>query len=180
MLNTRYSPVRRKSRRSQAPCRLFPRYCWAKQVRQQPPQSAQWRPAPARCHCPRLAVKPAIILADEPTANLDKATGREILKLMKQINRHLKTTFIFSTHDQKVIDHADRLVQMEDGSITAFGVRAMAKHGIWPMFATFRKATTKMPLNNNPLDQCTCKNQKLFARLTQIALVLPDIRRPSR
>ena len=70
-----------------------------------------------------LAVKPAIILADEPTANLDKATGREILKLMKQINRHLKTTFIFSTHDQKVIDHADRLVQMEDGSITAFGVR---------------------------------------------------------
>lgn len=70
-----------------------------------------------------LAVKPAIILADEPTANLDKATGREILKLMKQINRHLKTTFIFSTHDQKVIDHADRLVQMEDGAITAFGVR---------------------------------------------------------
>lgn len=70
-----------------------------------------------------LAVKPAIVLADEPTANLDKATGRDILKLMKQINRHLKTTFIFSTHDQKVIDHADRLVQMEDGCITAFGVR---------------------------------------------------------
>ena len=70
-----------------------------------------------------LAVKPAIVLADEPTANLDKATGREILKLMKEINRHLKTTFIFSTHDQKVIDHADRLVQMEDGSITAFGIR---------------------------------------------------------
>jgi putative ABC transport system ATP-binding protein len=43
---------------------------------------------------------------------------------MKQINRHLKTTFIFSTHDQKVIDRADRLVQMEDGYITAFGVRS--------------------------------------------------------
>ncbi|MFN4326852.1 MAG: ABC transporter ATP-binding protein [Azonexus sp.] len=70
-----------------------------------------------------LAIKPSIILADEPTANLDKATGREILRLMKQINRHLKTTFIFSTHDQKVIDHADRLVQVEDGYITAFGVR---------------------------------------------------------
>ncbi len=70
-----------------------------------------------------LAIKPAIVLADEPTANLDKATGREILSLMKQINRHLKTTFIFSTHDQKVIDRADRLVQMEDGCITAFGVR---------------------------------------------------------
>ena len=70
-----------------------------------------------------LAIKPAIVLADEPTANLDKATGREILSLMKKINRHLKTTFIFSTHDQKVIDRADRLVQMEDGCITAFGVR---------------------------------------------------------
>ena len=42
---------------------------------------------------------------------------------MKQINRHLKTTFIFSTHDQKVIDQADRLVKIEDGYITAFGVR---------------------------------------------------------
>jgi putative ABC transport system ATP-binding protein len=70
-----------------------------------------------------LAIKPSIVLADEPTANLDKATGREILRLMKQINRYLKTTFIFSTHDQKVIDHADRLVQMEDGYVTAFGVR---------------------------------------------------------
>lgn len=70
-----------------------------------------------------LAIKPSIVLADEPTANLDKTTGREILSLMKQINRYLKTTFIFSTHDQKVIDRADRLVQMEDGCITAFGVR---------------------------------------------------------
>ena len=71
-----------------------------------------------------LAIKPSIVLADEPTANLDKATGREILSLMKQINRHLKTTFIFSTHDQKVIDRADRLIQMEDGYITAFGIRS--------------------------------------------------------
>lgn len=74
-----------------------------------------------------LAIQPSIVLADEPTANLDKATGREILTLMKDINRHLKTTFIFSTHDQKVIDRADRLVQMEDGCITAFGVRNKGK-----------------------------------------------------
>ncbi|MDD2742558.1 MAG: ABC transporter ATP-binding protein [Rhodocyclaceae bacterium] len=70
-----------------------------------------------------LAVKPAIVLADEPTANLDKATGIEILKLMKKINQALGTTFIFSTHDQKVIDHADRLVKVEDGTIRAFGIR---------------------------------------------------------
>jgi len=70
-----------------------------------------------------LAVKPAIVLADEPTANLDKATGIEILKLMKKINEHLGTTFIFSTHDQKVIDHANRLVKVEDGTIKSFGIR---------------------------------------------------------
>ena len=71
-----------------------------------------------------LVVKPAIVLADEPTANLDKATGIDILKLMKKINEHLGTTFIFSTHDQKVIDHANRLVKVEDGTIKAFGIRA--------------------------------------------------------
>ena len=70
-----------------------------------------------------LAIKPAIVLADEPTANLDKRTGREILRLMKKINQRLGTTFIFSTHDQKVIDHADRLIQFEDGRIRAFGIR---------------------------------------------------------
>jgi len=74
-----------------------------------------------------LAVKPAIVLADEPTANLDKATGIEILKLMKKINEHLGTTFIFSTHDQKVIDHANRLVKVEDGTIKSFGIRGADK-----------------------------------------------------
>jgi putative ABC transport system ATP-binding protein len=75
-----------------------------------------------------LAVKPAIVLADEPTANLDKTTGIEILKLMKLINEHLGTTFIFSTHDQKVIDHANRLVKVEDGTIKAFGVRSAKRN----------------------------------------------------
>ena len=70
-----------------------------------------------------LAVQPTIVLADEPTANLDKATGIDILKLMKSINRHLKTTFIFSTHDPKVIAVADRLVRVEDGVVTALGIR---------------------------------------------------------
>lgn len=76
-----------------------------------------------------LAIQPALVLADEPTANLDKATGKEILRLMKAINRRLGTTFIFSTHDQKVIDTADRLVRMEDGIIKALGVRG--EDGEW-------------------------------------------------
>lgn len=76
-----------------------------------------------------LAIQPSLVLADEPTANLDKATGKEILRLMKSINRRLGTTFIFSTHDQKVIDTADRLVRMEDGIVKALGIRG--EDGEW-------------------------------------------------
>lgn len=71
-----------------------------------------------------LAIRPSIVLADEPTANLDHKTGEEILNLMKQINRAFNTTFIFSTHDKRVIAKADRLVRIEDGEITVLGVRS--------------------------------------------------------
>jgi putative ABC transport system ATP-binding protein len=71
-----------------------------------------------------LATKPKIVLADEPTANLDHKTGEGILELMKEINRSTGTTFIFSTHDKKVMAKADRLVRIEDGKIRLLGVRA--------------------------------------------------------
>ena len=74
-----------------------------------------------------LAILPSIVLADEPTANLDHHTGEEILLLMKQINRAFNTTFIFSTHDKRVIAKADRLVRVEDGEISALGVRSNSK-----------------------------------------------------
>jgi putative ABC transport system ATP-binding protein len=70
-----------------------------------------------------LAVHPKIILADEPTANLDHKTGRRILKLMRRINRETNVTFIFSTHDPQVIDMAERRVDLEDGEIVRLGVR---------------------------------------------------------
>ena len=70
-----------------------------------------------------LATQPRVILADEPTANLDHRTGEGVLELMKQINRSFKTTFIFSTHDKKVIAKADRLVRIEDGCIRRLGVK---------------------------------------------------------
>jgi len=70
-----------------------------------------------------LATHPKIILADEPTANLDHRTGEAILTLMKDINQQLRTTFVFSTHDKKVMSKADRLVRIEDGSITSLAVR---------------------------------------------------------
>jgi putative ABC transport system ATP-binding protein len=74
-----------------------------------------------------LVIHPSIVLADEPTANLDHKTGEEILALMKKINRSFKTTFIFSTHDKRVIAKADRLVRIDDGEISALGVRSEDK-----------------------------------------------------
>ena len=74
-----------------------------------------------------LVTQPKIVLADEPTANLDGKTGRRIIGLMKQINRDSGATFVFSTHDKKVIAEADRLVRIEDGRIRRLGVRTDAK-----------------------------------------------------
>ena len=67
------------------------------------------------------------MLADEPTANLDHVTGKSILRLMKAINREFRTTFVFSTHDPRVMQLADRLVHIEDGEIRRLGVRTHDK-----------------------------------------------------
>lgn len=64
-----------------------------------------------------IVAEPLMILADEPTANLDHTTGQEILSLMKKINHDKKTTFIFSTHDQRIMDKADRLLMLWDGQV---------------------------------------------------------------
>jgi putative ABC transport system ATP-binding protein len=65
-----------------------------------------------------LVTKPQIVLADEPTANLDSTTGLQIIELMRDINHREQTTFIFSTHDHKVMEHADRIVHIADGKIS--------------------------------------------------------------
>ena len=64
-----------------------------------------------------LVTKPQIVLADEPTANLDSATGEQILDLMKKINREMETTFIFSTHDAKIVGLADHIIRLRDGLV---------------------------------------------------------------
>jgi len=64
-----------------------------------------------------LVADPKIILADEPTANLDRQTGLDVLKVMKLINKEKKTTFVFSTHDPNVLDTANRVVKLLDGRI---------------------------------------------------------------
>jgi len=66
-----------------------------------------------------LVKEPSIILADEPTANLDSATGAEILNLMKELNEQKEATFIFSTHDPAVMDRAKRVIRLHDGQISS-------------------------------------------------------------
>jgi putative ABC transport system ATP-binding protein len=73
--------------------------------------------------CQRVAIaramvkKPSLVLADEPTANLDAANSHNILQTMVKLNRELKTTFLFATHDEKVIGYLRRKVYMIDGKI---------------------------------------------------------------
>lgn len=70
-----------------------------------------------------LVKNPSMVLADEPTANLDSTTAKEILALMRELNKKLKTTFIFSTHDQLVMDFADRIINLRDGKVVKDKIR---------------------------------------------------------
>jgi putative ABC transport system ATP-binding protein len=73
--------------------------------------------------CQRVAIarsmvkKPEIVLADEPTANLDSANSHHILQTMKKLNKELNVTFLFSTHDEKVMQYLDRIISLEDGKV---------------------------------------------------------------
>jgi putative ABC transport system ATP-binding protein len=68
-----------------------------------------------------LVTDPALVIADEPTANLDSQTARQMIDLMGEIHRRQGTTFIFSTHDQRLLDRVDRRIQLRDGRIPASG-----------------------------------------------------------
>lgn len=76
-----------------------------------------------------LVTHSRVVLADEPTANLDKDTGKSILDLMQKINQDFKTTFVFSTHDKQVMSRALQQVRMEDGQPTKLGM--VQDNGQW-------------------------------------------------
>jgi len=75
--------------------------------------------------CQRVAIaramvkRPALVLADEPTANLDAANSHHILQTMEKLNNDLETTFVFATHDDKVIGYLQRIIKLEDGKVVS-------------------------------------------------------------
>jgi putative ABC transport system ATP-binding protein len=64
-----------------------------------------------------VASKPALVLADEPTANLDSSSSESLLEVMAELNLNLGVTFVFATHDDRVMKRARRLIRMVDGAI---------------------------------------------------------------
>lgn len=105
-----------KSIRDQRVKELFEQIGLADRLNDRPGKMSggqQQRVAVARA----LASKPKFVLADEPTANLDSKSTNNLLDLMLRLNENENTTFIFSTHDQRVIDRARRLITLEDGKV---------------------------------------------------------------
>ena len=87
-------------------------------VKSRPPQLSggeSQRVAIARA----MVKKPELVLADEPTANLDAENSHHILQTMEKLNKDLQTTFVFATHDDKVIGYLRRIIQLEDGKVVA-------------------------------------------------------------
>lgn len=74
-----------------------------------------------------IAADPKLVLADEPTANLDSKTGLQLIDLMKHLNKVHGATFLFSTHDPRLLEHVRRIVTLEDGQIVA---DELAKHAV--------------------------------------------------
>jgi putative ABC transport system ATP-binding protein len=73
--------------------------------------------------------RPALVLADEPTANLDTRNATQLIDLMHDLNRRLGLTFIFSTHDQRLLEHTDRIVRLTDGQIASDSTSEGGHHG---------------------------------------------------
>lgn len=73
-----------------------------------------------------LAPKPSLVLADEPTANLDTANGQQVMEIMTRLNEETGVTFIFATHDPRVIKYARRIITLQDGLVLANGAAEKA------------------------------------------------------
>jgi putative ABC transport system ATP-binding protein len=116
------TPAAERHRRTQA---MLDAVGLAEQARQRPNELSggqKQRVAIARA----LVKEPAIVLADEPTANLDSATGAAIIALMQRMQAELRTTFFFSTHDPQLMSHAEETFAIRDGALVAHQVGGTA------------------------------------------------------
>ena len=113
LLITHHSPTERRERVTQ----LLEAVGLADRANNRPDQMSggqQQRVAIARA----LATRPTLILADEPTANLDTTNGEQVMEIMSKLNKETGVTFVFATHDPRVIKYATRVVTLSDGIIT--------------------------------------------------------------
>jgi len=118
-LGLRVSSKGRKSERLKAASRMLEAVGLGEQIRQRPQKLSggqRQRVAIARA----LVSRPAILLADEPTASLDKRSGREVVDHMKTLAKQHGTTILLVTHDNRILDIADRIVHLEDGRLSTF------------------------------------------------------------
>ena len=113
VLELRGLPARERAERARAALAELEMESFADRKPNQLSGGQQQRVAVARA----LAAEPAVIFADEPTANLDSKTGQALIEYMKRLNREKGVTFIFSTHDPRLLEHVRRVVHLEDGRI---------------------------------------------------------------
>ncbi|GEM90466.1 ABC transporter ATP-binding protein [Oceanithermus desulfurans] len=113
VLELRGLPARERAERARAALTELEMESFADRKPNQLSGGQQQRVAVARA----LAAEPAVIFADEPTANLDSQTGLALIEYMKRLNREKGVTFVFSTHDPRLLEHVRRVVHLEDGRI---------------------------------------------------------------
>jgi putative ABC transport system ATP-binding protein len=118
-------PAERRKRANEALCQLGLDGCQNRRPSQLS-GGQQQRVAVARA----IAADPLLILADEPTANLDSETGEALIDSMLELNRNRGTTFIFSTHDETIMRHASRIVRLKDGKIIEDSFDGVRKAGL--------------------------------------------------
>jgi putative ABC transport system ATP-binding protein len=118
-------PAERRKRANEALCQLGLDGCQNRRPSQLS-GGQQQRVAIARA----IAADPLLILADEPTANLDSETGEALIDSMLELNRNRGTTFIFSTHDETIMRHASRIVRLKDGKIIEDSFDGVRKAGL--------------------------------------------------
>jgi putative ABC transport system ATP-binding protein len=108
-----------------------------------------------------LVRKPRIILADEPTASLDRKSGREVVELMRQLARHQSCSILMVTHDNRILDIADRILSLEDGRLTSFAAGLTANAGA--LLAAFKQLQGK----GNLVDYVRELSAKQFLEMVQ-------------